>query len=306
VRVVHRWARPAVDHQSVKGGARAAFGTKATRVVVSALGRALLSDLPPATVPLAPLALAVMAAPTVSSDALGRVIDAAAATTQPSPSAWPDDDDVARMQRVGPELGAARVERMVFDACAHPDGVRLLANTVRLFDQLHPTAKRRLPTGLVALHDRCLELMPVDPQPPPPDPVIVESPVLAPPVDNVPTRGRRTQALPYPPRIRWLDGHLLDPGLRLVLPRTPVDLVHWGQLLHNCLGSFGTAAATSRSVIVGIEHDGELSYCVEIEPASRTIRQFLGRFNTQVPPRIADPVCEALYAAGVMDETRVW
>ena len=41
-----------------------------------------------------------------------------------------------------------------------------------------------------------------------------------------------------------------------------------GQLLCNCLGDFGPAAAAGRSLLIGVEVDGSLSYCIELSPQS--------------------------------------
>lgn len=98
-------------------------------------------------------------------------------------------------------------------------------------------------------------------------------------------------------------------GLRLVLPRTTGELVAWGRRLHSCVGSFGPAVATGRSILFGVERDGTLRYCVELSPDGM-VRQFLGERNTAVPRSVAAAVCARLVALGLLrtdgDANCIW
>jgi hypothetical protein len=115
-------------------------------------------------------------------------------------------------------------------------------------------------------------------------------------------------ALHFPTDIQALD-HAELGGLRLVLPRTTYELTVWGQLLANCLGSFGPAAAAGLSWLIGVEVGERLAYCLELS-ANRSVRQFLGPRNRPVPAHHAQRVLENLARRRVVDASdpvnRLW
>lgn len=100
-----------------------------------------------------------------------------------------------------------------------------------------------------------------------------------------------------------LHGVEVGADLRLLLPRTSDELVSWGCRLRSCVGSFGAAVAAGRSILIGVEVGGALSYCVEVTPDG-SVRQFLGERNRTVPRPVVASVCDVLVAAGVVDPTR--
>lgn len=92
-------------------------------------------------------------------------------------------------------------------------------------------------------------------------------------------------SLPVHARLAPLDGAHLDRSLRLVLPRSTWELAAWGTRLQNCLGDYCASALAGRSLIVGVERSGRLTYCVELTADFR-VRQFVGHRNR--PPTAAD------------------
>ncbi|MGO9658440.1 MAG: hypothetical protein ACLQVK_13055 [Acidimicrobiales bacterium] len=106
-------------------------------------------------------------------------------------------------------------------------------------------------------------------------------------------------ALGFPADIQGLDHTDLE-GLRLVLPRTTYELTVWGQLMGNCLGSFGPAAAAGLSWLIGAETGERLVYCLELSP-NRVVRQFLACRNRPVPRHHAQRVLEYLARGHVVD-----
>jgi hypothetical protein len=78
------------------------------------------------------------------------------------------------------------------------------------------------------------------------------------------------------------------------------ELTEWGQLLGNCLSSFGPAAATGRSWLLGIQANERLTYCLELSP-DRSIRQFLGVRNRPVPLHHAQQVLHHLANHNIID-----
>lgn len=107
-------------------------------------------------------------------------------------------------------------------------------------------------------------------------------------------------ASPDPNLTNAIDNVCLEDGLSLQVPRSTAELEAWGRRLGNCLGSYGRAVASGRSLIVGVELHGVLTYCLEVAP-NRSIRQFLGIRNRPVPPTHSAIVCTYLASIGVLD-----
>ena len=89
-----------------------------------------------------------------------------------------------------------------------------------------------------------------------------------------------------------------------------MELHRWGAQLHSCIGSFGPAVASGRSLLIGVERDDVLAYCAEVTPASRTIRQLHGSHNRSVPRAVAAALGARLLASGILDgdspQNRLW
>jgi hypothetical protein len=154
---------------------------------------------------------------------------------------------------------------------------------------------RPLPLGGSAGGSGVSEERRAEPPPAPPDP---RSAARFAPVASRPDLGG-TEPIPVPAPLVALDG-LSVGDLRLVLPRTVAELSEWGRRLSNCLGTFGAAAISGRSWLVGIEKHGRLVACAEIHP-DRYVRQFLAERNRRPVPVDAERVIERLLAAGVLD-----
>lgn len=342
---VPRWASPALRATSLRAAALEAFGAAVNRPVVAALAASLAPADAAATPPrLLPLALAVMGAPVLTADGVARVLRAAADASRPS-GVWPTVDDVNRFRGLAPRLGPARTTRLLLDASSLPQGVPLLLHTAVLLEGVPAGTWHRLPTGLAALHERVQALTPIDLRP---EPVAV-APVRPPaPTYHLPARvrparpvasraapapvpprplasvPRRALAAPqvtapapaghaqlrYPPAVWALHGQSLDVRLRLVLPRSAVELRRWGAQLHSCIDTFGAAVASGRSLLIGIERDDVLTYCAEVTPASGTVRQLHGSHNRPVPRPVAAALGARLLADGILDrdlpENRRW
>ena len=86
-----------------------------------------------------------------------------------------------------------------------------------------------------------------------------------------------------PSWVRNIDGATFG-RFRVVLPRTCGDLVRWSKLLRNCLDTYCRAAAAGQSFLIGVEHEGILTYVVEVTP-QRELRQFCGVANRR-PSRV--------------------
>ena len=287
------------------------------------------------------VAAALMGEGTLEPDRLARVLS----TEGPAhpPELWPDGERIATGRAMARRLGPSGAERVLIDAVASDDGPAVLAEVCRLFSSVSDRLANRPAHRLDQLRDECRALLPIDPDPaagawnrnrrsPPavrrrpvarvttPAPLAVAAPVVARPIPTARTRARVAPVAPptgrapneplsYPPSLAGLHGDEPGSGLRLVLPRTTDELVAWGRRLHSCIGSFGPAVAAGRSLLVGVERDGALSYCMEVAPDG-TVRQFLGVRNGAVPRSVAITVCSRLVALGLVrsdrDANRIW
>jgi PcfJ-like protein len=55
-------------------------------------------------------------------------------------------------------------------------------------------------------------------------------------------------------------------GLKLIVPQNTTYLSVWGKLLSHCVASYGDRAARGDTMILGVERDGHILYCLELEP----------------------------------------
>lgn len=81
--------------------------------------------------------------------------------------------------------------------------------------------------------------------------------------------------------------------LCFILPKTTFDLVTWRQKLNICVGAYQNKVVSKESYILGIESQGELIYCIEINSKSE-IWQFVGKFNSTPKKEDYELVCQAL------------
>ncbi|MGQ0434603.1 MAG: hypothetical protein ACT452_19625 [Microthrixaceae bacterium] len=314
---VPRWATGPLAQATPRAASSVLFGRAVSRAVVAALARSLLPLSPAGSPPaLLPLSLALMGRSVLPPDALVRVLHSADDRSH-DPAELPTVDDIGRVRLLASWMGPRRIERMLTDAGSIADGPRLLVRTAVLLEGIPAGACLRLPIGLTALHERCRELTPIDPRP--------RQPVPGPPttaratataghqrVVRVPRHAlvaparpggtiRVAGALDYPPTVGRLHGRVLAPRLRLVLPRSIAELTAWARQLHNCLDTFGGAVASGRSLVIGVERDDVLTYCAELTPASRTMRQLHGPYNHAVPAAVATVLCRVLLSEGLVD-----
>lgn len=68
--------------------------------------------------------------------------------------------------------------------------------------------------------------------------------------------------IPVHPLYAKLDGRERN-GLRLVVPRSTAPLALWGKQLHICVASYGDRAAGANTLLLGVEKEGEIKYCIE-------------------------------------------
>lgn len=151
---VPRWAVPILAESTARAGARLAFGAKATRPVVAALGRSIGRN-PGQTADLSRLALALIARDLAEPDQLAALLDL------PGPS-WPlralptgrlIDEGRRALYFWGSYRGRPeRALRILSDTATVEEGPRLLAETIRFTVELNQHGPRRLSNRLTEVH----------------------------------------------------------------------------------------------------------------------------------------------------------
>lgn len=91
--------------------------------------------------------------------------------------------------------------------------------------------------------------------------------------------------LQFNEEVMAIDGAELEDGLKLKLPRTNFELVHWGQKMHNCIGGYGRSMNRSegKQWLLGVYKDGDLKYNIEVQ--GKSVRQFYSHHNGSADPK---------------------
>lgn len=80
-------------------------------------------------------------------------------------------------------------------------------------------------------------------------------------------------------KLAAIDGQEID-GLKIVVPKTSVELREWGKLMHNCIGGYVNNVKHKNDLkLLGIEKDGKLVYNISV--SDKIIQQFLGPCNSK-------------------------
>lgn len=110
------------------------------------------------------------------------------------------------------------------------------------------------------------------------------------------------EALPVHPNWERVDGLCsVDGEWSIELPRRVATLQYWGSksVFSNCVGGYGNAIKSGRSIIFGVRWEGSLRYCVEIEDSGH-LSQFYGKGNSSPNYNHRDAVLGALSQAGLV------
>lgn len=307
------WAVEVLGAPTASMGARMAFADRTTRPVVAALAHSLvrLGDAP---VDLSRLALARIGASVLEPD---HLVDVLRAPGDPWPDvALVSSAQVEAGAQASRWWGATRTRGFLLEAAADASGHRLLDECITLAVDLRAHGPVRLPYRLDALldayrlgvrsavrpadgstgtrrrrrtvngrHDdwdaEMAELV-ADVDAHRDDPDRHETPLqdhgqYLPPRVHPPVRVDAHTPIHHPGWLLTIDG-TSSMGMTYRLPNACGDLTRWAHALGNCLDSYGQAAVTGSSHLIGVTRDGALVYVVEVTPR-RVIRQFSGRAN---------------------------
>ena len=165
---IPRWAAPILREPTPRTGAAAAFGDKATRVVVAALASTLAGEPQDVgvgePVNLYRLSLALMGAGVLEPDRIARLLRAAG-PRHPT-NLWPTVSQIATGHGlVARFFSGARAERLLTDAAERPDGPELLADVLRMSGSVLELLPAQPSHRLETLRSQCLGLLPIDPAP---------------------------------------------------------------------------------------------------------------------------------------------
>ncbi|MGC8710953.1 MAG: PcfJ domain-containing protein, partial [Leptodesmis sp.] len=108
------------------------------------------------------------------------------------------------------------------------------------------------------------------------------------------------EVIPVPAGWERVDGlAAVDGAWELEFPKRVATLKRWGEILRNCVGGYGPAIRSGRSVVFAVRERGAITHCVEV--VGRQINQFYRSGNSDPDPVIKDSVCESLRQARLID-----
>lgn len=332
---VPRWASDILRSESPQAAAEV-LAPGATRRLVRALAESLVGPDDGGRTTLGPLAVASVGRSLCTVDELANVLSV---PNPAGPDRMPSVDELESARRALGLYPAGRRAALLDDTVRHHD-VRDLAEVGMHLWWVRDKVERPLPLRLRDLRDRCRQHVPVlaetaagaprrsarpailptestersprtaaasptpAAQPAPRPPHTTDAPLLRPrpmalgaPRVSVP--GRTPNSWPVPAAL--LPVHQLrHEGLGFSVPTSRNELATWGAILRNCLGDFGRAAATQTSWLIGIERDDRLIGCVEVDPATRRVRQALGPRNQPLPESVHRITLALLQRKGII------
>lgn len=107
------------------------------------------------------------------------------------------------------------------------------------------------------------------------------------------------EALPVPAGWERVDGLSgINGSWSIELPKRVATLKYWGQILKNCVGGYGPAIKSERSIIFTVRESGLLTHCVEI--CDGDVNQFYRAGNSSPNWKVERSVCDALRQANLI------
>jgi len=318
-REIPAWATEILGTATARDGAVRAFSSRnATKPVVAALARCLARSGQP--LDLGPVAVARMASATLEPD---RVADLLRTPRPPIPdNGEPEElplEDLHLGAVICQDWGADVVHSVVKDALSQPGGLRNLATVLHAWTFVRAELQGSPPRRLARLGHLVKEYQPIDPRPlqarestrnsvvqAPGEAGTLRSRRHSPHVPMRPLRaplvsgGATAEGFRYPPRLLSVDRAEVG-QLRIVLPRTAVELNAWATRLGNCLASFVPAVSQGACYVIGVEYLGRLTYCLEISPRGH-VKQFLGAGNCSPDRAHAESIISFLQLEGVVQD----
>ena len=93
----------------------------------------------------------------------------------------------------------------------------------------------------------------------------------------------------------------VDGSWEIEIPTCNAQLKMWGQQLSHCVGGYGEAVNSGRSIILAIRQHGLVTYTVEMVKSGSGYRcqQFYGYRNSDAPSQLRDSVLDALAQANL-------
>lgn len=93
----------------------------------------------------------------------------------------------------------------------------------------------------------------------------------------------------------------VDGSWEIEIPTCNAQLKLWGQQLSHCVGGYGEAVNSGRSIILAIREHGRVTHTVEMVRSGSGYRcqQFYGYRNSSAPNKLQSSVIEALKQAGL-------
>lgn len=100
----------------------------------------------------------------------------------------------------------------------------------------------------------------------------------------------------------------VDGSWELEIPTCNAQLKLWGEQLSHCIGGYGQAVNSGRSIILAVREQGRVTHTIEMTKPNHDLgyllcQQFYGYRNTPAPDKLRDSVLKALKQANLCDNT---
>lgn len=93
--------------------------------------------------------------------------------------------------------------------------------------------------------------------------------------------------LPIPDKYKeFFDSNPEIDNYKIVWPESNYTMIDWGNKLNICVGSYADWVKQGNTAVFGLEKDGEIKYCVEVQ--KKEIRQFRGKCNQDAPKELRE------------------
>jgi len=92
----------------------------------------------------------------------------------------------------------------------------------------------------------------------------------------------------------------IDGSWSIEIPDRVATLKYYGEVLRNCVGGYGPAIKSGRSIVLVVRENGSVTHCIEV--CGSYIRQFYRYGNSAADASIESAVCGVLHQAGLIQQ----
>ena len=124
--------------------------------------------------------------------------------------------------------------------------------------------------------------------------------------NKIKTENKKLPKTKFSKTFAEFDGKWIAEGIQMIVPKMTHDLVEWGAIQNNCIGSYADRVYNNQTIIIGFkdvkgqwighaEIQNNVAYIGALEiPISGGMTQLLGKHNQPLPEETRNPIVEFL------------